>query len=296
MNICLVINNEYVKYTKIFLISLFENNKDKSFNIYIIHSGLNENNINNLRELINKYNSRLYLLPIEESIFENAPDFWGTSSKETYYKLLIPEIIPDGIEKVLYLDVDIIINGEIDGIYNMDLKDKLLGVRPDYFVNRFETNYKESLGIKRNEIYFNAGVMLFNLYKFKKIYNKEEIFRYIDEHKEIIKFHDQEVFNALFHNDIVICQGKYNEFSRYKGIIDYIKYKLHLYTRKSIIHYAGRKPWNDRYFGKYYNLFWKYADMAKVKLPGEKYRNERKNIKNKVIVELKTIKSIIKDK
>lgn len=266
MNICLVINNDYVKIAKIFLTSLCENNRNISFNVYIIHSGLTKENINELEMLLDKYDSKLFPILIDDKIFDNAPKFWNTTSKETYFKLLIPEIIPKDVDKILYLDVDIIINGEIEGLYNTEFKEKLLAVREDYFVNRYEAIHKKELGLGEKNIYFNAGVMLFNLSKFRKVYDSQRIFKYIEENEKFIKYHDQDIFNGLFNSEIIIYGEEYNSFSKYKGIGDYIKYHLHIRGNKKVIHYAGLKPWNDRYFGKYYNLFWKYADLAGVEL------------------------------
>lgn len=220
----------------------------------------------NFGELLYRYNSKLFPILIDDSVFDNAPEFWGTTSKETYFKLLIPEVIPKEIDRLLYIDVDIIINGEIRGLYNTDLKGKLLAVHEDYFVNRFELEHKKELGLGENGLYFNAGVMLFNLEKFRKIYDKQKIFDYIDKNKAIIKYHDQDIFNGLFNSDIIVYGEEYNSFSKYKNMLDYVKYHLGIRGKKNVIHYAGLKPWNDRYFGKYYKLFWKYAEIAGVTL------------------------------
>ena len=289
-NIALVLNSKYVEQALVFLKSLFINNKSSKFTIYIINSSLKYQEIERLKNRCIEYNNELVNIKIEEKYFEDAPILWKTHSKEAYYKLLLPEVLPLEVEKILYFDIDIVIDGNIDDLYELDIEQKCLAAVPDYFVNKYFKDYVYGLGIEEGK-YFNSGVVLFNLKKIREVYKFSTAQKYIEENSKNFKFHDQEVLNALFKDNVLLIDEQYNFIAKYRGVKDFLKYKFLKNKNIKVIHYAGLKPWNEMYYGKYYGKFWEYAKDSKKLNYKQLRKNRNKNI---IIIYLKTLKNIFK--
>lgn len=295
INICLVLNKKYVPQTIVFLNSLFINNENEAFDIYLLHSELEDEQINKLREFIEiKFKHIFTPIKINEKFFKDAPILWNTHSKEAYYKLLIPKIFSDKLDKILYFDIDIIINGSIKELYNTNIENYCLAATGDYYINKKDIEYKKQLGMTKRDTYFNSGVVLFNINKMLENYDIDKIQRYIKDNGKNFHYHDQEVLNKFYYNKCFLFPEKYNCITKFKGVRDFFNYcfeKNNKQKQPIVIHYAGIKPWNILYNAKYLNLFWKYE---KGTLSGLDYDNYMKNRKKSIVqVLLRTIYRII---
>jgi lipopolysaccharide biosynthesis glycosyltransferase len=129
-----------------------ENNNYK-INFFLIGNLTNENK----REFISLkkiQDFEIEFIGINEKQFKGLPIFKTYDSKivslANYYRLLIPELLPSEIEKVIYLDCDIILNKDISELWNINIKNYLGGC------------------VEIGQSYFNSGVMVLNLYEFRK--------------------------------------------------------------------------------------------------------------------------------
>ena len=108
-------------------------------------------------------------------------------SIETYYRLMLMDILPDNIDRILYLDVDLIINGSVEEFYHVDFKGYEVIVADDSNDKRS----RDTFGSKQAEMfkdmldngfrYFNAGVMLFNVQEIRKIHNFNTYMKAVEE-------------------------------------------------------------------------------------------------------------------
>lgn len=295
INICLVLNKKYVPQTIVFLNSLFINNVNEKFKIYLLHSELEDEHLNKLKQFIEKKHKHIFNpMKIDEEYFSDAPILWKTHSKEAYYKLLIPKIFANKLDRILYFDIDIIINGSIKELYNMNIEGYCLAATGDYYINKKDLDYKKQLGMTEADIYFNSGVVLFDINNMLKNYDIEKMQQYISTNGKNFHYHDQEVLNKFYYDKCLIFFEKFNYMTKFKGIFDYIKYCFEKNSKSKqpiVIHYAGIKPWNILYNAKYLELFWKYE---KDTVSGLDYTNFMKNRKKVIlIVILKKIYRII---
>jgi lipopolysaccharide biosynthesis glycosyltransferase len=176
----------------------------------------------------------------------------------TYYRLFIVELLPKGYKKVIYLDCDLVVKVDLGRLWDADIEDYyLLGVQ-DYKVPYVSsplglTNYRE-LGLSPDCKYFNAGVFALDLQKWQNDRLTEKAIKYIQEHKEHIRFWDQDVLNALLAgkwgeldlrwNHHGVLSAKEQEWLWQGSIFpeDISKYQ---HYQPYIIHYASyKKPWN----------------------------------------------------
>src|SRR5690606_1313781 len=112
-------------------------------------------------------------------------------SRANYYRLLIPELIPLA-QKVIYLDADIIMASSISEFQEFDLKDHALAAVADPIYQ-----WKKDLGMKDTATYFNSGVMLINLNRWKELDISRKAFEFIQTYPDKIRFVDQCALNAV---------------------------------------------------------------------------------------------------
>ena len=114
-------NAEYLMPLNVSIVSIFENHKDNYINIYILHSNLSDKQKENLISLSHEYKQHIHMIEVEEKYYSKAPSLrW---SKETYYRLLINELLPKNIDRIIYLDCDIVINNSVEELYSIELVD-----------------------------------------------------------------------------------------------------------------------------------------------------------------------------
>ena len=279
-NILCSTDNNYIPYCGIMLTSLFENNKELNFCIYILTEHLSDRSKNELATLANSYNQRIEIITVDSEILKNCPIRQGDHvSIATYYRLLAPKLLPSNIEKILYLDCDMIIDSDITDLYNVDINGYPIAMSLDETF--FDDEKYQRLDYDKKYLYQNAGVALFNIKYWRDNNIVEKCFEYISNNADKIIFHDQDTLNALLHKEIKQLPIKYNLQTgflynaykkNYKNEIDDI---MEAAMSPIIIHYTGPgKPWfkGSRHpFVKKYIYYkklsiWSNTPLLKVKL------------------------------
>ncbi len=278
MNICILLNSKFVDLALVFLNSLFINNKKNKFDIYLLYSDLNNNEIAKLDNFINNHDSKLIKLKINKKIFDN---FINNSDypNEVYYKLLMAKLVPNDVKRLLFCDVDIIVNKSISDLYNTDFKGATLAAVSDYFVNKYDKKHLANLDLNEHN-YFNVGIMLINLEKFRKFDFLDKSVDILNKYGKFIKYPEQDILNIIFKDKVLYLDEKYNYISKIRGFSDgfnYIINKNNILESLCIIHYAGIKPFNELYDGKYYEIFWKYVKKSNSNYNYELINGKRKH-------------------
>ena len=253
-NVAFVINRNYIGQFKVTFFSLINSNKDANFTVHLLHSDLTDTDMDDLRVFIGKYRADIKFYLIDDSVFEGLPKMGYDNSYTAYYKVLLPYYLAH-LSKVLFLDCDIIVRGDISDLFKKN-NSHFLSCVEDYKINRKRREHKKAIIGDVNSVYFNSGVMLFDFGKSEEITDKRELFDYVNANKESIKWHDQDIYNHFYAKNRFLLEEKYNYLTTYKRLIDVIcpKGKKHAV----IVHYANWKPWKSNYIGKYYKLYKKH--------------------------------------
>lgn len=248
-NILCCPDNNYIPYCGIMLTSLFENNRDINFTVYIIAAKLKKTNKELLEKLCCIYNNCISFIDIENNDLGNCPVKKGDHvSIAAYYRIFAPQLLPQNIDKILYLDGDIIINGSINNLYNTNIDNNAFGavIDEDYLGEKKYTR----LEIPFNKSYINSGVLLINLKYWRKYNLVDKCLAYTKNNQERIVLHDQDVLNAVLFDKIKLLPITYNFQTGFLYKITKldndkrIELQNCLYT-PIIIHYTGPcKPWH----------------------------------------------------
>ncbi len=242
-----------------------------------IESSLTENKINIVWLKMEEAIPTGTKLPLHRSLFP----------LNVYVRLYIPYFIPKEIRKVLYLDVDMIVLDDISKLYNIDVSDVVMGAVQDMRVATFDNawggvlNYKE-LGLDAKSPYFNAGMLLINVERWKEENIAERVVETINKHISYAQYADQYGLNIVQANQWKPIEGKWNHFSSEQHT-----------QQPSLIHYVSRKPIYQSYNGieEYKTIFFKYLNQTAYK--NFKPIGESKRYVKKLKVILEKVKAFL---
>ena len=267
-NILCATDDNYVPYCGIMLTSLFENNKELNFCIYILVEQLSNKSKNEFATLAKEYSQRIEIIIVDSEKLKDCPIRPGDHvSIVTYYRLLAPVLLPSDIDKILYLDCDMIINSDITNLYNVDIDGYPIAMSLDEAF--FEDEKYQRLDYDKKHQYRNAGVALFNIKYWRENNIVEKCFEYISNNSKKLIFHDQDTLNALLHHKIKSLPIKYNLQTGFL-LTNYAKYYKNkmpeiLEATKSsvIIHFTGEsKPWFKDSRHPYRKRFMHYKNIS----------------------------------
>ena len=158
MNIVYASDDNYADILGVSLVSLFENNKEcKELSVYILDDGIGGENKSRLLSVGEKYGRDISFLDVSRH-FKKGMDPHHLSMT-TFSRLYIGELLDDGIDKVLYLDCDIIVRKNIRELYDTDMEGLYAAGAGDCV----SAAHRRAIGLGRECFYLNAGVLLANL-------------------------------------------------------------------------------------------------------------------------------------
>lgn len=275
MNIVCATDNDFVQHCTIMLTSLLMNNRNCV--IYLLTESLTFKNIRIIKEQVEALGGEFCLCKVDACIIKKLPMPIDSNlshiSRATYYRLLIPEILPSEVDKVLYLDCDIIINGSLLNLWNIDMTGYALAAVPQIGSG----HEAERLGYPIKFGYFNAGVNVINMEYWRKNAISKALIDYAVRNFNNIKYHDQDVLNAVLYNKTYHLLPMWNMTSlmysyflnrrgdRKNGVIinDYKveKDNVKRYLNNPIVvHYTSKpKPWQKGCIHPFSYLYYRYA-------------------------------------
>ena len=297
-------NDWYAEHLAVAIHSLLKNLSNDYFaEIVVLDWGISEKNKKLIKDICRKsekWNTEFIIM--DRKKFENLPTTW--LSQETYYRLELPDLLPND-KKILYLDVDIIINWDVSQLINIDLGGNIIwAVREITTVNYYIDDY--NLTSKIWWLFFNCWILVLDLEKMREMQFKKKFYDYMDKYTKKLTFHDQDIFNIILENNRFSLHPKFNAlpFLRTTNNWKNLWYtKSEFYEAKKnpvIVHYASKKPWNNTcshpleylyhqyrkeiwlkpiikkkhtfksLFEKYYSLFWLFLLSN---LPHKLFRN-----------------------
>lgn len=251
-----------MRYTYVMLTSLFENHpKNIDIHIYLLHSDLTTLDKSHLRQLVESYGGTLHLIRMDTSIFpKNCPvsENW---SLEIYYRLALLDVLPEDVDRLLYLDVDIIVNKSLYDMYFEDFEGNMLCACADIpFTAHFNSKWDVFNGfLEQGMTYFNSGVMLLNIEAMRGSYSLKDYLEVAQKLNYNLVAPDQDLLNYMHWKEVkMLDENVYDLFAKiaYNHGIHYEEVK----EQVAIIHYAGYKPWHGH--SVHYDieqLWWDYA-------------------------------------
>lgn len=253
MNLLFCVNSKFLGLLVTCLHSILRSGGYAHYDAYILHSDIDDAVIQALsRDFAGRV--EIHSIRVPEALFEGFPES-SRYPKQIYYRLAAPLLLPQDLDRILYLDVDLVVINSLRELYEMDFED-------NYYIGCTHTRElltkinQARLKSEKAVSYINTGVLLFNLPVLREKIRLEDIRDYTNERKRALILPDQDILTALYGDKVKLADTlRYNLSDRilnfYNADPSHEKRDL-AWVRENgvVIHYCGKsKPWNDDYTG-----------------------------------------------
>lgn len=207
MHIVYSSDNNYAQHLGASIYSLLAHNSSTEIIIYVIDNGISSYSKGCLRKIVAQFPlSQIQWIDFSKWNEKLTLNMQWKISKSSYGRLFIGSMLPEGIARCLYLDCDMIICDKLSPLWNTDLCGRTISGVQD----TVDPRVKKSIGLDSQSQYFNAGLLLIDLEKWRKIHAEQACLDFIAKYNGRVTHHDQGVLNGLFHQDVTILPLKYN--------------------------------------------------------------------------------------
>lgn len=257
-------DSSYIHPFFVLLTSIFYHNSHCQIVIHAINSELSAQEKERLADYITKKGGEACFYNFDDNLFQglNMP-LSGYLALPTYYRLFFAQLLPASVERIIYLDIDILVVGDLLPLFNTpNATHPIAAVSDDWMPSRPE------LGIIKKGEYFNAGVTLIDIVKWKEKKVTERALDAIRAHPpEIFWFADQDALNLVLAGDWYKLYLGYNLTGVHCPDTQDKRVLEQYLADKTIIHFSGPKPWNflTECTHVYKYKWFEYYDLSPVK-------------------------------
>lgn len=266
MNILVCLDENYLPPLRVMLKSLYVNNPGESITVWLLHQNISTSKLDELSIFCVAHGSELKPIKVNGEQFAGAP-VSQRYTQEMYYRLLAPHLLPQTIDRVLYLDPDILIINPLRKLYGLDMAGYLFAAAPHTGKTEF-ANEINKMRLGTDHSYYNSGVLLIDCARGREVIDPADIYRYVEEHKLALVLPDQDVLNGLYGTDTLeLDDAVWNYDAR-----NYSNYLLRsggqadvdwVMKNTAVLHFCGNaKPWKPGYLYRFGVLYKHYAQLA----------------------------------
>lgn len=268
-------DENYAPFAAVSITSLFENNRNTNIAIYAFAENVFDSTKEKLESIVKRYGGILHFLDTVALVNQleslRIPKYRGAYA--TNFKLFLDAVLPEGISRIIYLDCDTLVSGNIEELFFHDMNGCSLAMVLDSLGDK----HARLIGLSRDSWYVNGGVMLFDIPKWKEQRCAERIMKYAQDVRSNFPSPDQDLLNVVLNGEICILEPRYNLqpihkaypvwlyrfFWRWDNYYDDVT--LENSIQNPVIHhcfrYLGQFPWNEgslhpdvAEFNKYFQL------------------------------------------
>ncbi len=254
--VVVTINENYAQHLCVMLNSLMQHASER-IDVYLLFDELSADSTAKFRDFASQYpNLNLIFKEVADDQFK--PLFTCFHFPLIcYFRFVLASVLPDTLEKVVYLDPDLVVLEDICGLWNMNISNAwVAGVAVSF-------NRHRELGLPAGDPYFNSGVMLFNLAEWRKQNLEKLCFDQAMKLNSVLANPDQDVLNIVCANHwskLPLKWNKTNEFFAWPSFQPYGKADIRMAKGNvGIVHYTGScKPWHYSCVHPARKLYWDY--------------------------------------
>lgn len=263
IDVVFAIDNNYPIYAMLMINSIMKNNVSNSdYTFWVLETGVTDENKTKMTDYVKSVGQEIKFITVPSKYIEE----WQKLYKKhitpiAMSRILIPELLPQEIEKALYLDCDMLVAEDLKTLFDEDLGDKYVGMVQDQLWHR--------------EKYMNAGVMLFNMPLWRINEMSQKMMIYLKQHEKEFScagkypfwitpgcyvYQDQDLIHLFLRNKTKELDPKWNNE-------DIKNEDVNMENQRGIYHYIGggeRKPWNSQVSApqRLYMLYWRQSPLA----------------------------------
>jgi len=270
IDLLVTFDRNYIPPFETMLRSLSASNRGERFHLWLMHQDIPEEDLEKLQRYCTALDMELTEVKVGKDLFEQAP-VTDRYPSEMYYRMLSPKLLPDTLDRILYIDPDTLILNPLRPLWETDLGNSIFAAASHTASNELMDGLNK-LRLDTVSSYFNTGVELIDLSRARLLVHPDSIFAFIREHGEELLLPDQDVFNALYGKyTMLIDDAVWNYDARY-----YPKYLISgdeartvewVMNHTAILHFCGRdKPWKADHHTLFTALYKHYMRLRDLQL------------------------------
>ena len=252
-NVLVTLDRNYLSVLTTMLYSLSQSDPNGVFTVYVAHDSLTDEDFLRLNTVIPR--TEFVNVRVPQESLADAP-ISDRYPREMYYRLFAAQYLPEQLDRILYLDPDLVVLHSLRELYQIDFGTCLFAAASHIESRTFRELNRRRLHLSEHAKYLNSGVMMMNLALLRKE-SPQTIIDYIQSHKATLLLPDQDVLNALYADRTVpldpLVYNLGEKYLRLKNLhlppaekltLDWVR------SNTAIVHYYGRnKPWKEHYRG-----------------------------------------------
>jgi len=260
INICIACNDRYAPHAAALIASVRKHRgNDEEHVVYILADRLCAETRRRFVGMERTFCCEIRIIDVDDEVFTRWPAW--RRSYATYLRLVMGSVLPKNVSKILYLDCDMIVRTSLAPLWETNLAG-------NYAAAVAEGNAAAKIFsyLNLDGLYFNAGMILFNLDKYREDGMEEKILRRGEELAGQLSFLDQDLLNLAFHGKTVFvpyrwnvnyCHEAHEHFERIGFFSVYTEEQIREETvSPNIVHFGGEKPWRMSCFHPFRKLYW----------------------------------------
>ncbi len=253
MNLLFCINPKFRPLLCQCLRSIVKNGGEERYDAYILHSDLTDADMDAVRAVSDRVSCRF--LSVDAGNFDGFPES-SRYPRQIYYRLAAPLLLPEELDRILYLDVDTLVINPLKELYTMDFQGNYY-IACTHIREALTKLNDRRLNVPDGSPYINTGVMVLNLPALRENLTMDEIRRTALQKIDSFWLPDQDLLTVLHGDKILLADTqKYNLSDRILNIynanpknprhnLDWVR------ENTVVIHYCGKnRPWKPHYIGQ----------------------------------------------
>jgi|SRR5690554_832116 len=237
-------DENYVPYAAVMMLSALASTPGTPITFHLINCSISSDSIRKLQDLISKQNSQLEIHQPDDALYRGLPTL--RYGEAVYQRINLPEYIPSDIGRIIYIDCDTLVLGNLEKLWRVDLEGNLVAA-----VENLSPRACKDIGLPRTE-YFNSGVLLIDLEGWRREEVHHQVTDYARENAHRLQYVDQCSLNAVLRDRWLRLGPEWNQQSDiYKVVKKYHQGSSYTQTsmgkailNPAIVHFTGKKkPW-----------------------------------------------------
>ncbi len=294
INIVFASDDNYIQHATVAMMSIMKNTSQQScLSCYILDDGISTSAKGKVYQTFRGSNVEVHFLCADVKCLENL-FVSGQLSRAAYLRLQMAELLPESVERAIYLDCDLVVMKDIVNLWNMDLHNHPLGAVPDYGIMASSKDWprkQSELGFESNDEYFNSGVLVVDVSAWRRYDYGSKIIDAVK--KNNYQHHDQDALNVMFYRNWAAIPLQWNVippiWNLFIKILCKAKFRKKAIKARqdiAVLHYAGGyKPWEYaeiKAFNKSYYQYFRQTAFAEVPMPQPNKNRRGRSIKRQL--------------
>jgi lipopolysaccharide biosynthesis glycosyltransferase len=280
INILFCVDGRFWQHVGVAIASLLTHNPQNTFRIVIATADeINEEMADQIKALARRFgNATVEVTQYRALDHREALPTHSHLTFAAYLRLFMTEFLDPSIDKLIYLDSDVLVVSDISELWQMELGEAYVGAA----LEPYDRAQRDPLGFGPKDPYFNSGVMLINLAKWRAENVIPRFFDFAGLNRDKLHSPDQDVINSVFRGHILNIGYEWNWQALF---VRFLPSQLNMsdeqYARLKrsprLVHYtSGYKPWYYRWEPHYKSFYY----QALAKTPWSGYVPPDRNLKN----------------